>query len=84
MKAIHEGRRFPCKQCDSENTRAASLEKHTEATHDNPDKVFSCDICSFSARREDGLKKHQQFIYERDGRKHFCEEIHFHWTAAQP
>ena len=76
--APNDGRRYPCKKCDSTLKTRHGLECHNKASHGG--KVLKCDQCNYSTRLLQGLKRHKETAH--DGIVHKCEECGKNFTQA--
>ena len=45
QKAVHEGIKYPCKQCSYEATQKGDLKKHQKAVHEGI--KYPCKHCSY-------------------------------------
>ena len=56
---LHDGKRYPCDQCDYKATLIISLKKHIESVHDGI--KYSCNQCEYKAAQKPDLRRHIKF-----------------------
>ena len=77
QEAIHEGKKYPCRECDYQATSKGHLVRHQQELHDG--KKYTCRECEFQATTNGSLTQHQQAVHE--GKKYPCSECDHQATA---
>ena len=58
-QSIHVGRKYQCKQCNSQCTRKDSLITHHPSAHIEKKYPCKCNLCSYQTTLKSYLKKHK-------------------------
>ena len=73
QRAIHEGKKYPCRECNHQATSNGNLTWHPQVIHKG--KKFSCRGCDYQATSKGILTQRQQAIHE--GKKYPCGECEY-------
>ena len=76
QQSIHEGKKYPCRECDYKATTNSNITTHQQSIHEG--KKFLCLECDFKATTKSSLTKHQQSIHE--GKKYQCSDCSYQAT----
>ena len=61
QKALHEGAKYRCNQCDHQATTKGNLVTHQQSVHMGI--KFLCEHCDYQAMRKSHLVTHQQSVH---------------------
>ena len=73
-RAVHEGVKFPCTQCDKRFTHKGNLEEHKRAVHEGV--KFPCTQCDKRFTKKGYLEEHKRAVHE--GVKFPCTQFFLH------
>ena len=57
-RAVHEGVKYPCGQCDYEATLKSNLDQHKRGVYEGI--KYSCILCSYQASWRKGVQNHMK------------------------
>ena len=76
QQVIHEGKKYPCRECDHQATSKRHLTQHQHGVHEG--KKYPCRECDHHATSKGNLSGHQQVIHE--GKTYPCSECEYQAT----
>ena len=62
QKSVHDGVKYPCKNCNYQATTMKNLKRHKKSVHDGV--KYPCKICSYEAAQKGHLKEHQKSVHD--------------------
>ena len=77
-RAIHEGVKFSCLECEYQATQKGDLTRHTQSVHERNQK-YQCFFCDYQSARKDQLTNHQKSVHE--GIRYECENCDYRATT---
>ena len=76
-RAVHEGVKFPCTQCDKRFNHKGNLEEHKRAVHEGV--KFPCTQCDKRFTKKGYLEEHKRAVHE--GVKFPCTQFFYTSTV---
>ena len=77
QQAIHEGKKYTCRECEYQATTHGGLAQHQRAIHEG--KKCPCEECDYQATTKGSLAQHQCSVHE--GKKYPCRECDHQATS---
>lgn len=65
VMSVHDKVRFPCPHCDHQSTTIYHLKRHIQCRHEGNIEQISCELCNYSCRKRENLKKHFEKVHGR-------------------
>ena len=62
IKSVHEGKRFPCSQCEYKATQKGNLQKHIKSVHEG--QISPCSHCGNRYTDRSSLMRHIKTVHE--------------------